>query len=464
MSRLTLSSFGLETVRQRLRHQLRLWHEVLLPAPRQSVLAMPEPEVEIWIRLGAFAVIVLFGGFLIWSMLAPIASAALGNGTVKVETARKVIQHPEGGILREIIAREGMKVRKGDLLFRLDSIDADADRDTLQSQYDTLLARQWRLAGLSQNPKALGAAPLANSERMPAALNAQRQIFDEQRDNVEKQIDVWQRRKDQYVAQIDAAQAHLASLEAQKPLLEEELSDAKNMLAKGYGLKPRVLGLERQVEAMKGEIATDKGKVFSLREQVAEADAQILTVTAALAKQVAEERQEVQSKLDETEDNLKKSVARRGRRDVVAPVDGVAMNVRSFTLGGVIAPGGAMVDLVPSGEKLLIETRLQPTDIDVVRPDLEAHVRFTAYKARTTPSLNGRVLRISADAQNDEKTSQSYYTAIVEVAPEEMARAPHVKLYPGMPVEVAITTGHRSLFTYLMQPLTDSLSRSFRED
>jgi HlyD family secretion protein/epimerase transport system membrane fusion protein len=215
---------------------------------------------------------------------------------------------------------------------------------------------------------------------------------------------------------------------------------------------------------MKGDIASGKGKTASLLEQVSESEAQILTITSAQARQVAEEMQEVQSKLADTQDTLTKSIARQGRRDVVAPVDGVTMNIRSVTTGGVVAPGGPLVDIVPSGEKMQVEARLTPIDIGVVRPDLDAVVRFVAYKQRTTPSVNGKVVRVSADAVNDERTGAAYYTATVEVSADELARAPHVKLYPGMPVEIAIHTGSRTLLAYLMQPITDSMSRSFRED
>jgi HlyD family type I secretion membrane fusion protein len=439
--------------------------ELISPKPRVSALAMPEPEIEHWIRIGAFAFGGLFGGFLLWASLAPIASAAIGNGSVKVETARKVVQHLDGGILREILVHEGQKVRKGEILFRLDSVDADADRDSLQGQLDVLMARAWRLAAQRTNSELAEADAVSQVRpRFRAALESQQRIFQEQRDALSRQVDVWKRRKEQYSAQVEASAQHLASLEAQLPLLAEELKDARLMLEKGYGLKPRVLGLERQVEAMKGDIASDRGKTSSLLEQVSEADAQILTLLSAQSKQVAEEMQEVQSKLAETQDTLKKSAARQGRRDVTAPVDGVTMNIRSFTVGGVVAPGGPLVDIVPLGEKMLIEARLQPTDIDVVHPDLDASVRFVAYKQRTTPSLNGKVVRVSADAVNDERSGASYYTATVEVSADELARAPHVKLYPGMPVEIAIRTGSRTLLAYLMQPITDSMSRSFRED
>jgi HlyD family type I secretion membrane fusion protein len=305
---------------------------------------------------------------------------------------------------------------------------------------------------------------LRERPRLKSALEAQQRIFEDQRDSIDKQVDVWKRRKDQFYSQIESTQAHMSSLQAQQPLLEEEMRDAKAMLTKGYGLKPRVLGLERQVEGIKGDVATDKSKISALMDQVAESDAQILTITSAQSRQLAEEMQDVQAKTADTQDQLRKSVARLGRREVVAPVDGVIMNVRSFTTGGVVNPGGALLDIVPIGEKLVVEVRLQPTDIDVVRPDLPASVRLVAYKQRTTPTLDGKVIRISPDAATDERTGAAYFVATVEVGADQLARVPHVRLYPGMPVEVAIITGQRSLLAYLMQPLTDSMSHAFRED
>ena len=439
---------------------------LLAPEPRRDS-RLPEPEIDNWIRIGAFTLGGLFCGSVIWAALAPISSAALGQGTIKVETNRKTVQHLEGGILRDILVREGQAVHRGDILFRLDSVDADADRDSLQGQLAVLKAREARLnaqRNQASDMPPVPAADLAREPRYKAALQGQKRIFEEQNESIGKQIEVWQRRKDQFYAQISATQGHMKSLQAQRPLLEEEMQDARNLLERGYGLKPRVLSLERQVEGIKGEIATDEGKILSLKDQVSEAETQILSITAAQSKQIAEELQEVEAKINETQDQLKKSVARQGRHDVTAPVDGVAMNLRSFTSGGVISAGGALVDIVPSGEKLVIEVRIAPTDIDVVRPSLDASVRLVAYKQRTTPTLSGKVTRISADAMTEDRSGASYYVASVEVPADQLARASHVRLYPGMPVEVAIITGQRTLLSYLMQPLTDSMSRSFREE
>ena len=432
------------------------------PAPS----ALPALDVSGWIKFGAFAFVGMFGGTLLWAALAPLSSAALGNGSIKVDTNRKVVQHLEGGIVRDILVREGQRVRQGDLLYRLDSIDADADRDSAQGQLDVLMARELRLRAQRELSQKMDLSRLDENRppRLQAALDAQQSILEEQHSSLSRQVEVWQRRKDQFSAQIRATQSHMASLNAQRPLLEEELNDARSMLTKGYGLKPRVLGLERQLESIKGEIATDEGKIASLMEQLSEADAQVLTITSAHARSVAEEWQDVQAKKAEIQDQLRKNVARQGRREIAAPVDGIVMNVRHFTRGGVVQAGGPLLDIVPLGEKLVVEVRLQPIDIDVVRPDLNAAVRLVAYKQRTTPVLNGVVTRVSPDAVVDERTGAQHFTATVEVSADQLARAPHVRLYPGMPVEVAIVTGERTLLAYLVQPFTDSMSRAFRED
>lgn len=466
MHKLMNYSAALVAQGKRLRSFTEGMRSIILP-PAPASHSLHEPNLETWIRLGAFACFGLFGGFLLWASLAPIASAALGNGTVKVETSRKIVQNLEGGLLREILIGEGQKVHKGQTLFRLDSVDADADRDLLQGQYDLLIAREWRLkalrAGLDQ-PDATQFDVAQRRPRLQEALVSQLQIFEEQRNSLAKQVDVWKKRRDQFSVQAHATQIQVSALKAQKPLLEEELKDARNLFGKGYGLKPRVLGLERQVESMRGEIATITGKLASLQEQAREVDAQILSLTSTEAKRVSEELQDVQTKKSEAEDSLKKIMARHGRREVVSPVDGIAMNIRTLTVGGIIAPGGPLVDIVPSGEKLILEAKLQPTDIDAIRPDLETSVRFVAYKQRSTPVVKGKVVRISADAVNDERGGASFYVATVEVHPDELARVPHVRLYPGMPVEIAIITGQRTMLAYLMQPFTDSLARSFRED
>lgn len=228
--------------------------------------------------------------------------------------------------------------------------------------------------------------------------------------------------------QIGALEAENAALKMQLPSAEEQLKDQQTLYRKGYARKPALFELARTVARMKGDIAANENRLWSLREQESKAQ------------------------------------ARTERNAVTAPQDGVVMNLRIHTPGGVVPPGGAILDLVPVRDKLVLQVKIQPIDIDVVRPDLPATVRFVAYKQRTTPVVEGKVTRVSADAVTEERTGATYFLATIEVSANQLSKVPQVKLYPGMPVEVAIVTGKRTMFAFLLQPFTDSFALAFHEE
>lgn len=319
------------------------------------------PPIRRYIAGGVLVVGLLLGGFGSWAALAPLTSAAIAQGSVKVDTYRKTVQHLEGGIINEILVREDDIVKQGQVLVRLNDADAEAD------------------------------------------LNAIR-------------------------GQIGALEAEIAATEEQLPSLAEQINDQRSLYKKGFTRKPVLLELERAASKLNGDIEANKNRVLSLREQ----------------------ERKVQTKI--------------GRNVVTAPQDGVVMGLRFHTPGGVIKPGDEILDLVPVRDKLVLEVKIQPIDIDVVRPDLPAKISFVAYKQRTTPTVEGNVTRISADSMTDERTGNTYFLATVEVEAGELSRVPNVKLYPGMPVEAAIVTGERTLFAFLAQPITDSFARAFREE
>jgi HlyD family type I secretion membrane fusion protein len=426
------------------------------------------PPVDGLIRIAAVIVLVLFGGFGAWAALAPLTSAAVAPGAVKVDTNRKTIQHLEGGIIREIQVHNGDVVRKGQVMLRLDSLDADADRDARRAKLDALLAQEARLVAERDNRESVVFPDSLLSRRaeriVREMLDGQTQIFVDHHRAINDQASVWVQRKEQYRAQIESLRAQIASTQKQIPLFEEQLRDQQFLFKKGLSLKPKLLELERQLVAAKGDIEANNGKILSLQEQIGEAQAQINGVRSAQAKSVSEELRDVQSKRSEAEEDLRKFVAKAGRTDVVAPQDGTVLNMKFFTVGGVVPPGGAILDLVPLQDKLVLEVKIQPLDIDIVRPQLPATVRLIAYKQRITPTVQGRVSWVSADAMTDEKTSTTYYLAHVEVNSEELKRVPHVKLYPGMPVDVSIVTGERTMLDYIVQPLLDSFAHAFREE
>jgi multidrug efflux pump subunit AcrA (membrane-fusion protein) len=340
--------------------------ELIPQAPRTTGIYLPavipaEPPIRTYIVRSKIVIAALFGVFGLWAAVAPLTSAAVAPGVVKVDSYRKTVQHLEGGIVSEILVHEGDAVVQGQPLVRLDDADAEAD------------------------------------------LNA-------------------------VGGQIGALEAETSAIKEQLPSLEEQLADERGLFKKGYAKKSQIFELERTVLKMKGDVEANENRLTSLREQQAKARAK-------------------------TERNV-----------VTAPQDGVVMNLRTHTPGGVIAPGGDVLDIVPTGDKLVVEAKVQPIDIDVVRPDLPATVRFVAYKQRTTPIVDGKVARVSADAVTDERTGQTYFLATVEVGADQLARVPNVKLYPGMPVEAAIVTGSRTMLAFLLQPLTDSFFRAFREE
>ena len=320
-----------------------------------------EPPIRPYIVMGVVVIGLAFGGFSIWASLVPLTSAAVAQGLVKVDGYRKTVQHLEGGIIRELLVRDGDAVKQGQVLVRLDDGDAEAE------------------------------------------LNATR-------------------------AQIGALEAENAAAKAQLPSAEEELTDQQRLYSEGYSRKPQLFELSRTVTKMKGEIAANENRLWALREQE------------------------------------HKALAKAERNSVTAPQDGVVMNLRIHTPGGVIAPGGAILDLVPVRDKLVLEVRIQPLDIDVVRPGLPASVRFVAYKQRTTPVVLGRVTRVSPDSVTDERTGITYFLATIDVDAHQLALVPQVKLYPGMPIEAAIITGKRSMFAFLLQPFFDSFARAFHEE
>jgi len=427
-----------------------------------------EPPISRLITGAQLSIGILFGVFGVWAALAPLSSAALAPGVVKVDTNRKTIQHPEGGIIRDILARDGDVVKKDQVLLRMDSLDAETDRDAMRAQLDALVAQESRLIAERDYVQSVSFPQhlLARSaiSGIQEILDGQRKIFVDHRRALNDQVNIWVQRREQYRAQIAAVDAQIKSLGEQILLLEEQINDQKYLLAKGLSLKPKLLELQRQVAAAKGEIESNKGKSLSLKEQMTEADVQIAGIRSTQAKSVSEELRDVQVKRADAAEKLRKFEARAGRTEVVAPQDGTILNMRYFTTGGVVPPGGPILDLVPSGDKMVFEVKVQPLDIDVVRPGLPAAVRLIAYKQRLTPVLEGIVSWVSADAATDDKSNATYFLARIEVNATELRRVPRVKLYPGMPIDVSIVTGERTLLAYVVQPLTDSFAKAFRED
>jgi HlyD family type I secretion membrane fusion protein len=363
--------------------------------------------------------------------------------------------------------REGERVKAGQPLVRLEATAVEVDREVLQNQVYSAMAEEARLvAERDGNAQIVLPAVLWERRAEPAIaalLSTQEQIFRSQRAALESEQSIHLKRIEQQRALRDALAKQIGYVEKQIELFGEELKTAEEMLAKGYERRPRVLGLQRSLAAVEGERSSIQGRIQTAEETIAESQAQVEALRQKRISLIAGELDKARARRAEAEELLRKASDKLARVEIVSPQDGVVLGMKYFSPGAVVPPGGALLDIVPDDENLVLQVRVSPMDIDTVREGLEAQVRLVAFKQRTTPTLTGRVTQVSADAIVDEKAQTSYYQARIEVGPEELARVPHVKLTPGMPVEAVILTGDRTLLDYLVRPLLDSFAHAFRE-
>ena len=436
--------------------------------PSDDFRNVPERPPVGRVVLGGLLVLgVGIGAFGFWAAKAPLASAAVAPGVVAVHTNRKIVQHLEGGIIAGLLVREGDRVKAGQILVQLDDLDAKSLHTLLEGEYLALRAQEIRLEAERDGAELVFPAELHDRRHRPEVaeiLAGQERIFVTGREALSGQVDVLRQRIAQLRAQIAALEAQLGSGEEQLELIREEAAGVRQLVNKGLEKKPRLLALERNTAYLKGQQGDYSNRRAQAREAIAETELEILNARRTRVEKAALELREVQTRRAEIHERLAEASVRLTRREVVAPQAGTVLNLRYHTLGGVVPPGGEILDLVPEDDQLIIEAQVSPADIDTVHAGLKAKVALSAYKSRITPQLDGKVLQVSADALTDERTGLTYFAARIEVDRELLEKLDGVQLAPGMPAETFIETGRRTMLDYLIQPLTDSFRRAFRED
>lgn len=444
-------------------------HSHAVPAPRMSYETLLHEGPTIGRPIAVFLCVtaLFFGGLAVWSALAPLASGAVAQGMVRVDTNKKTVQHLEGGIIREVLVRDGDRVRAGQALVRLDAMAVQADQTVLQNQSWAAQLEEARLlaerAGHDDFDIPAALAPAASQRDLAALISVQRNILRSQRSAMQGDIDVQTKKIAQQQAQIESLNVQITSTQEQIRLYKEELVTAQDLLARGYERKPRVLGLQRSVAQAEGDLSSLAGRLETADQTIAEMRAQIEVIRRQRDKAISDDLEKARSKKEEAEQQLRKGAEKLRRVDVVAPQDGYVLGMKFFAAGAVVGAGAPILDIVPDDEALVLFAKVNPLDIDVVHEGLPAQVRLVAYKQRIVPTLPGLVTQVSADAVTDDSSKGQFYTARIEVKPEELSRIPGVKLYPGMPIEAVILTGERTLLDYLLRPLLDSFGHAFRE-
>jgi HlyD family secretion protein len=427
-----------------------------------------EPSFRGIVIYAAICIVCLLGGGFGWLLFARLDSAALAPGVVVADSQRKTVQHLEGGILRAVLVQEGETVIAGQHLVLLEGTEAKARLDQLLNQQITAEARLTRLRAEQNNLRTLTFAPTllqaAARQGAETALTAERDVFEARWRAYDSSIELVTRRIEQLRKTIASLDAQLLANDKRLALFEDELVAVASLFRQGYERRPRMLDLERQVADLVGRKGELINTIAANNQAIVGAEVEIENTGHIRMAGIAGDIEQTLAIKADLAERIRAAQDVVDRRTVISPQDGVVVDVRVVTPGGIIAPGEAIMDIVPVNDELIVESRVDPNDIDVVRAGLPAQVRLSAYKASTSPLIEGVVQYVSADMLSDQRTGNAYFLARVQLSPESLAEHKDMKPTPGMPAEVMIVTGSRRAIDYFLGPITDRMRNSFREE
>lgn len=417
-------------------------------------------------RIGYFLLLVTFGLFGGWASLAPLDSAALAPGVITVKSYRKTVQHLEGGIVRELRVHDGDRVSAGDVLLVLDNTQARSEMEAMRSQLIAALELQARLEAERDARPAPAAVPTLDpaDPRVREARDSEARIFQARRNSLQGEVGLQEKTIGQIEEQIRGFKTILASKQMLAASYQAEIVDLRALLAEGYVDKQRLREQERSLSRLQTEIAETQSQIAQARINVDEATLKILQVKKTFASEVAGLLGDARTKVYELRERLATLQDRDQRTDILAPESGMVMGMTVHTLGAVVSPGTALLDIVPANEELIVEAQVSPMDIDRIAVGKLANIRFSAFKNSTTPVVEGQLVQVSADRLINKDTGAPYYLARVALTDKGRQALGGRVLVPGMPVEVLINTGERTLLQYLMQPASNAFARSLIED
>ena len=420
------------------------------------------------IVIGCIIIALFFGILGGWAALAPLESAAIASGEVTIDTKRKTIQHLEGGIIGDILVRDGDVVAAGQVLIRLAEIQFRAELKLLQGRYVTASAVEARLIA-ERDGRTDIAFPDWLLDRLVEpeiieTVSGQVNIFTSRQESLNHQTLILRQRIAQFGEEIIGLEGQIESENVQLSLIAEESEDVRKLVAKGLARRPRLLALEREAAALEGRRSQNLAGIARAKQSISEADLRISELKTAIVNEVVQQLSETQAELFDLADRIRASKDKLARTEVRAPISGTVVNLQVHTPGGVIASGAPLLDIVPSDDPLVIEARIDPSDIDVVRIGLEAQVRISAFSQRNISPILGVVNYVSADRLTDERTGAVYFIARIHLEEKDiLAALKGAELQPGMQAEVMIATGERTALEAIISPISSSFDRAFRE-
>ena len=417
--------------------------------------------------IGSILVGIFIVGLGTLATFAPLGSAVSASGFVKVEDSRKVVKQRDGGIISKVLVRDGQNVKGGDVLVRMDDTQARTAFEVYDKQYMNLLARRARFMAEGAGVDEVSFPPtLLDRQAEPAIaslMTDQTSLFYKRRQAIANQVDILKQRLAQLETRISGYQAQIDAVSQQNDLIQQELVGTKSLADRGYGTKTKVLELERTAAGLIGQVGSLQAQIAESQQAQGETTMQINRLHEDRLTEGSQGLSDIQGDLASIQPRLESARATLALMDVRAPVSGKVFGLTQFTDGGIVAPGERILDIVPDDSPMIIEANIPTTDIADVKTGMEAKIKLTAYNQHTTPSVDGEIVRISADRLTTE-SGAAFYTVDLRVDPQSLSKAAEdLRLYPGMPAEVVIPTGSRTALDYLISPVTSSMDRAFRE-
>lgn len=417
-------------------------------------------------RLGVIIVGLIFGLFGTWAAFAPLDGAAYAPGVVTVQAYRKTVQHLEGGIVKAVLAHDGDVVKRDDPLIILDDAQLRFEYEMTRSQLIAAKAMEARLIAERDMASTVGFGDITEPENVRGmeARQGERRVFSARQGSRLGQIAVLRERIGQYRQQIKGLESMVGTKVQLERSYSGEIGELSELLKQGFVDKQRLLEQERKLGLLRSEVADHRSTIDRTRLQINETQLQILQIDNEFSADVVKQLAEVQTKIYDLQEKTSALEDRLSRVTIRAPEAGMVIDMTVHTIGGIVRPATPLLDIVPSISDLVIEAQVAPVDIDRIAIGKRADIRFGAFDSATMPVIEGEVSSVSADRTTNEKTGTAYYLTRVRVTQEGARTLGQRKLLPGMPADVLIITGQRTLLQYLMQPARNALSQSMIEE
>ena len=420
-------------------------------------------------RTGLWVLGLGFGGFLLWAAFAPLDEGVPTQGMVTLDTKRKTVQHLSGGIVKEVLVHEGQQVKEGDALLRLDGAVAKANYEAVRQRYLGYRAMQSRLFAEQASSAAIDFHPdvkaAMNDPLIKQQVNTQQQLIQARRAALAADLQGIEESVQGLKEQLGSYQNILVQRRSQLALLNEELTNTRGMVKEGYAPRNRQLELERMVAESNAAIADLLGNSLRVNRQVAELSQRALARKQEYRKEVETQLADVTREVQSDAEKFVAVTADLDRMEIKAPASGQVVGLTVQTVGAVLQPGQKLLDVVPDSQTLLLEAHIPPHLIDKMHAGLSTDVRFNSFANAPQLVVEGKVLSVSGDLLSDPAQPQfSYFLARVQVTPEGMKTLGKRQMQPGMPAEIVIKTGERSMLTYLLHPLVKRMASSLKEE